>query len=183
MDTLNSRSSALVLVDYQERLMPMIHEGAAAVQRGVFLARTAQLLKIPVLGTEQNPDRLGPNVPGLRALCATTLPKTHFDACQDGLLATLRQAHPAAAEVVVAGCEAHVCLLQTALGLLRAGLRVWVVGNACGSRRVADHTAAMLRLSQAGATVITHEMAAFEWLHHCEHTQFREVLSLIKAVD
>lgn len=183
MDTLNARSSALVLVDYQERLMPMIHEGEAAVRRGVFLARTAQALEIPVLGTEQNPSRLGPNGPDIRALCRTTLSKTHFDACQDGLVEALRQAHPLLEQVVVAGCEAHVCLLQTSMGLLRAGLRVWVVGNACGSRREADHAAAMARLSQAGATIVHHEMVAFEWLHHCEHPRFREVLALIKAVD
>ena len=83
----------------------------------------------------------------------------------------------------MAGCEAHVCLLQTALGLLRAGLSVWVVANACGSRRASDHAAAMARLSNAGATIVTHEMVAFEWLHHCEHPRFREVLALIKAVD
>ncbi|MFM8736663.1 MAG: isochorismatase family protein [Betaproteobacteria bacterium] len=183
MDTLNSRSSALVLVDYQERLMPMIPEGSAAVQRGVFLARTAQILNIPVLGTEQNPARLGPNAAELKALCSKTLAKTHFDAFEDGLLAALHQVHPALDQVVLAGCEAHVCLLQTALGALRAGLRVWVVGNACGSRRASDHAAALQRLAQAGATVVTHEMAAFEWLHHCEHPRFREVLALIKALE
>ena len=183
MHTLNARTSALVLVDYQERLMPMIHEGVAAVKRGVFLARTATALDIPVLGTEQNPARLGPNGPELRSLCATILSKTHFDACQDGLMEALRQARPALGQVVVAGCEAHVCLLQTALGLLRAGLSVWVVANACGSRRASDHAAAMARLSNAGATIVTHEMVAFEWLHHCEHPRFREVLALIKAVD
>ncbi|MFM8346080.1 MAG: isochorismatase family protein, partial [Betaproteobacteria bacterium] len=64
-----------------------------------------------------------------------------------------------------------------------AGLRVWVVGNACGSRRASDHAAALQRLAQAGATVITHEMVAFEWLHHCEHPRFREVLALIKALE
>ena len=183
MDRLDAQKCVLVLVDYQERLMPMIHEGAAVVERGLFLARTARALDVPVLGTEQNPGRLGANVPELRALCAGTLPKTHFDACEDGLLAALKQVHPAPQQVVVAGCEAHVCLLQTALGLLRAGLGVWVVGNACGSRRAGDHAAAMARLSQAGATIVTHEMVAFEWLHHCEHPRFREVLGLIKGVS
>ena len=183
MHTLNARSSALVLVDYQERLMPMIHEGAQAVARGVFLGRTAQVLGIPVLGTEQNPGRLGANAAEIRALCASTLPKTHFDACEDGLIPALRQAHPALEQVVVAGCEAHVCLLQTALGLLRAGLAVWVVGNACGSRRAGDHSAALARLGQAGATVVTHEMVAFEWLGHCGHPRFRDVLALIKGMD
>jgi nicotinamidase-related amidase len=68
----------------------------------------------------------------------------HFDACQDGLLDLVRAARdPAPAEVVVAGCEAHVCLLQTALGLLRAGFTVWVVADACGSRQAGNHDLAM----------------------------------------
>ena len=183
MHTLNARTGALVLVDYQERLMPAIHEGAAVVQRAVFLAQAARALGIPVLATEQNPARLGANGAALRALCDSTLAKMHFDACADGLITALHAAHPQLEEVVVAGCEAHVCLLQTALGLLRSGLRVAVVGNACGSRRAGDQTAAMARLAQAGATIVTHEMVAFEWLQHCEHPRFREVLALIKGVD
>jgi len=99
-------------------------------------------LNIPVPGTEQNPARLGPNPVEFKALCCKTLPKTHFDAFEDGLLAALNEANPALGQVVLAGCEAHGCLLQTALGVSRAGPRVWVVGNACGSRRAGDHAAA-----------------------------------------
>jgi nicotinamidase-related amidase len=84
-------------------------------------------------------------------------------------------------EVVIAGCEAHVCLLQTALGLLRAGLAVWVVAPACGSRSAEDHALAMQRLSVAGAVIVSLEMVAFEWLRTCEHARFRAVLSLLKT--
>ena len=73
-----------------------------------------------------------------------------------------------------------MCLLQTALGLLRAGLRVWVVANASGSRRPSDHAAAMQRLAQAGATVVTHEMVLFEWLADCRHARFKDVLKIVK---
>jgi len=180
MDTLKARSSALVLVDYQERLMPMIHEGAAAVRRGVFLARTAQALDIPVLGTEQNPSRLGPNGPDIRALCGTTLSKTHFDACQDGLVDALRQAHPLLEQVVVAGCEAHVCLLQTSMGLLEEEFDVCVVTDACASRTERNRDAAFDRLAGAGAELVTTEMVAFEWLRGANHPRFKEVLGWIK---
>ena len=179
--TICAESSALVLVDYQARLMPAIHEGEHIVPRALLMAHAARILDIPVLGTEQNPQGLGPNVEALRAASQHTLAKTHFDACEDGLLKAIQRAKPNSTQVVLAGCEAHVCLLQTALGLLRAGLRVWVVVNACGSRRASDHAAAMLRLQQAGATVVTHEMVLFEWLHDCRHPRFREVLGLIKA--
>lgn len=183
MDTLNAKASVLVLVDYQARLMPAIHDAAAVVAHGVLLAKAAHLLDIPVLGTEQNPAGLGPNVESIRAECQVTLAKTHFDACADGLVRALDEAKRDAGQVVVAGCEAHVCMLQTALGLLRDGRRVWVVANASGSRRPADHAAAMARLSRAGATIVTHEMVLFEWLADCRHPRFREVLNLVKAAS
>ena len=180
MDAIDANASVLVLVDYQGRLMPAIDDAQAVAANAVLLARAAHLLGIPVIGTEQNPSGLGPNVEAIRAECAVTLAKTHFDACADGLVPALQAARPGCREVVVAGCEAHVCLLQTALGLGRAGLRVWVVENACSSRRPADHTAAMRRLAQAGAAVVTHEMVLFEWLADCTHPRFREVLKLVK---
>lgn len=180
---ISAQASVLVLVDYQSRLMPAIHEGARIVSRALMLARAAGHLDIPVLGTEQNPSRLGANEEALRGHCASTVAKTHFDACEDGLLQAIERLRPQASQLVLAGCEAHVCLLQTALGLIRAGFQVWVVENASGSRRPSDHAAAMARLAQAGATIVTHEMVLFEWLHDCRHPRFAPVLQLIKSGD
>ena len=173
----------LVLVDYQARLMPAIHQGAQAVATAVLLADVARVLGVRVIGTEQNPAGLGPNVDEIRRRCELTLGKMHFDACADGLATLLAEGRPAGevADVVIAGCEAHVCLLQTALGLLDAGHRLRVVENACGSRRPDDRAAAMRRLQAAGATLVSAEMVVFEWLRSCEHPAFREVLGLVKA--
>jgi nicotinamidase-related amidase len=180
--TVNAGRSALVLVDYQQRLMPQIHRGAEALALGVKLGRIAHDLGVPVLGTEQNPRGLGPNDGAVRALCSHTLAKMHFDACEDGLLGHLQQARqPQPTDVVLAGCEAHVCLLQTALGLLRAGFTVWVVADACGSRLAANHDLAMQRLRGAGAHIVSFEMVAFEWLHSCEHPRFKAVLASLKG--
>ena len=180
--TVNAAHSALVLVDYQQRLMPQIHRGAEALALGVKLGRIAHELGVPVLGTEQNPRGLGPNDEAVRALCSHTLDKMHFDACEAGLPSLLQSARqPPPAEVVLAGCEAHVCLLQTALGLLRAGFTVWVVADACGSRLAANHELAMQRLRGAGAHVVSFEMVVFEWLHSCEHAQFKAVLKELKG--
>ena len=181
--TISPANSVLVLVDYQHRLMPQIHRGEQAVANAVRLADAARELGIRVIGTEQNPAGLGPNDDAIRQRCASTLAKMHFDACEDGLLELLRGGDPAAppVEVVIAGCEAHVCLLQTALGLLRAGHRVWVVGPACGSRSAQDHALAMQRLQQAGAVIVSPEMVVFEWLHSCRHERFKPVLQLVKT--
>ncbi|HEX7328756.1 MAG TPA: isochorismatase family protein [Casimicrobiaceae bacterium] len=174
--------SALVLVDFQKRLMPAIHDASAVVDEACRLADIARVLAIPIIGTEQNPAGLGPNIEPIRERCAATLAKMHFDGCRDGLVDALRQhANGDIEDVVLAGCEAHVCLLQTALGVIDAGLRVFVVEAACGSRRPADHRLAMRRLERAGATLASTEMLAFEWLESSSDPSFRSVLALVKG--
>lgn len=192
----------VVLVDYQEKLMPAMHEGEAVLARALLLAQAARRLGVPVWGTEQNPAKLGANDAALRALCQRTFAKTSFDASRCDLPEALRpparpstsgnarslpkhlQKTPAPAPgrgtVVLAGCEAHVCLLQTALGLMEQEFDVWVVTDACSSRRERDRDAAFDRLAGNGVELVTSEMVVFEWLEDCEHPEFREVLQMIK---
>ena len=200
---LDADDSQLVLVDYQARLMPAIHEGDLVVANALKLARLAQLLDVPAWGTEENPAALGENPPELRALCRKTLAKMHFSAVADGLADLLRapvrqqqggnarslpkhlqKPQPQGADgrntVVIAGCEAHVCLLQTALDLLDEEFEVWVVTDACSSQTERNRDAAFDRLAGAGAELVTTQMVAFEWLRTAEHPAFREALALIK---
>ena len=199
---LDATESQLVLVDYQERLMPAIHEGPAVLANARRLAEIARMLDVPVWGTEQNPSRLGPNDAALRAACRKTLAKMHFSAAEEGLGEWLRPSAkpqqggnarslpkhlqkpaPLAAErgtIVIAGCEAHVCLLQTALDLIDDEFEVWVVTDACGSRTERNRDAAFDRLAGAGAELVTTEMVAFEWLRGADHPAFAQVQALIK---
>jgi nicotinamidase-related amidase len=181
MSLIHACGSVLVLVDYQARLLPAIEGGSHVLSRAVMLADAAREIGIAVYGTEQNPQGLGPNDEAVRSRCSVTLAKTHFNACADGLTELLRSpsGNPAS-EVIVAGCEAHVCLLQTALGLLQAGFRVRVVADASGSRLAANHALAMERLREAGAGIVSAEMVVFEWLASSGHPSFRSVLALIK---
>ena len=181
MDAIDVNRCALVLVDYQAKLMPAIHAAEDVVRSAVLLADAARVLGILVVGTEQNPKGLGPNVEDVRIRCDATVAKTHFDACEDGLVEELDRGGTTAEQVVIAGCEAHVCLMQTTLGLLRKGRRVWVVEPACGSRRPSDHRLAMQRLGSAGATLVSPEMVLFEWLRECAHPKFKSVLQLVKS--
>lgn len=185
MNRMDRKTSALVLVDYQLRLMPTLHAAQGAVDEARFLGRVALALSLPVIGTEQNPAGLGGNLPAIAELCGRTLAKLHFDATRDGLVEALVEARGSAGgelrDVVIAGCEAHVCLLQTALGLLRAGLRVTVVPAACASRRPEDHALAQQRLLQAGAVLAGAESVAFEWLDTCRAPEFKAVLALLKG--
>ena len=197
---LDASLSQLVLVDYQAQLMPAIFEADAVAQNAVRLGKMARLFEVPVWGTEQNPSKLGENVPDIRALCQRTLSKMHFSGMEEGLGEWLRvpakapqgnarslpkhlQKPAAAAEernmIVIAGCEAHVCLLQTALDLLEDEFEVWVVTDACSSRTERNRDAAFDRLAGAGAELVTTEMVGFEWLRTAEHPAFAELLKLV----
>lgn len=178
---MDSSRSALVLVDYQQRLMPAIYQGEAAVEEAQFLAQVARLLQVPVIATEQNPDKLGPNDDRIRSLCDRIMPKMHFGAAAEGLVDHIWSFSRDIDQVVIGGCEAHVCLLQTVIGLQHAGLRVIVVSGACASRRPQDKQLAMQRLAQGAATLAAAEMVAFEWMQSAAHPRFREVQALIKA--
>ncbi len=180
MDSIEPRGCTLVLVDYQERLLPAIHGAAAVVANALLLADAARELAIPVVGTEQNPAGLGPNAPAIRERCGLTIAKDHFDGCADGLLDHLPRQEQGTPHVVIAGCEAHVCLMQTSLGLLRAGYRIFVVADACGARAAENQRLAMDRLRQAGATIVATEMVVFEWLRTCRNERFRAVLARLK---
>ena len=197
---LDASQSQLVLVDYQARLMPAIFEGEAVVENAVRLGRMARVLDVPVWGTEENPSKLGETLADIRSLCQRTLAKMHFSAAEEGLGEWLRAPakapqgnarslpkhlqKPAAAEerntIVIAGCEAHVCLLQTALDLLEDEFEVWVVTDACSSRTERNRDAAFDRLAGAGAELVTTEMVGFEWLRTAEHPRFDDVLALIR---
>ena len=198
---LDASQSQLVLVDYQARLMPAIADADAVAKNAVRLGEMARLVEVPVFGTEQNPSKLGENLPAIRALCQRTLAKMHFSGAEEGLGEWLRvpakappgnarslpkhlQKPAAAAEerntIVIAGCEAHVCLLQTALDLLEDEFEVWVVTDACGSRTERNRDAAFDRLAGAGAELVTTEMVGFEWLRTAEHPRFKELQALIR---
>mgnify|MGYP001375532580 FL=1 len=201
---LELEASQLVLVDYQVRLMPAMHDGGAVIANAVRLARMAAALQVPVFVTEQNPSGLGETVLELKAATtdarARVLGKMQFSAVEEGLGEWLRPptkpvqgnarslpkhlqkpAGGAARDtIVLAGCEAHVCLLQTALDLLEDEFDVWVVTDACSSRTERNRDAAFDRLAGAGVELVTTEMVAFEWLRTAEHPQFREIQALIK---
>jgi nicotinamidase-related amidase len=169
--------STLLVIDLQQRLMPAIHDGGAVLRNARILAQAARLLQVPVIATVQNPAGLGPKVDDIAALCDTVVTKTAFDACAEP---SLLQALDASHDIIVTGCEAHVCVLQTVLGLQSAGWKVKVVADAIGSRTPSSKEAALTRLRAAGVDTLTAEMVVFEWLRDCRHPRFKECLTLVK---
>jgi nicotinamidase-related amidase len=179
----NQNTSALILVDYQVRLLPSIYEGEKVLAAGVFLAHIAQILNIPVLGTEQNPAGLGPNDERIKNVCHQTVEKHAFNGATDGLGKAIKAINPLINQVVLAGCESHVCLMQTTLGLQALDFEVAVVPEACGSRTPQDKSMALERLSRHQVELLSPEMLAYEWLKSSDHPQFKDILQLIKRRD
>ncbi|KWV52896.1 isochorismatase [Bradyrhizobium macuxiense] len=177
MLTIDPLISLLLIVDFQSRLMPAIDQGAAAVKNARRLIDMADLVGIPTIFTEQNAKGLGATVAELPTDKARLIHKMTFDAARaPEFLETV----PADRHVVVAGCEAHVCVQQTVLGLLNARRKVYVARDALGSRRTEDKETAIRRMERHGAEIVTTEMVVFEWLETAEHPRFREAIALIK---
>ena len=178
MLTIDPKACALAVIDIQSKLMPAIANGEAIIANAERLLKAARLLEIPRQFTEQYPTGLGHTETTLAIQSGErVLEKMTFDACRtlgaEKLMAGRQQ-------LVVAGCESHVCVLQTVLGLLDAGKKVFVVSDAVGSRLPENRLAALNRMTAHGAELVTTEMVIFEWLGSAEHPLFRDVLQLVK---
>ncbi|MBN8474254.1 isochorismatase family protein [Sulfuritalea sp.] len=172
---IDAKQSALLVVDVQGRLVPAISGWQALLDQVVWLIRVARRMEIPVLACEQYPQGLGPTHP----LVAAELPeaciagKLHFSAVAGGCHGfSAAGKHP---QLVVCGMETHVCVLQTVMELLASGRQVFVVEEAVGSRHDSDKALALARMRQAGASIVSREMVAFEWLRKADSDLFREI--------
>jgi nicotinamidase-related amidase len=176
---MSAADTGLLVIDVQEKLMPKIPNGDALVRNLAFLIDGAKLLGVPVQATEQYPKGLGPTLPELAQRLPDRPDKLAFSCCAipavvDGFR---RAARP---KVVLAGIEAHVCVLQTALDLLAQDFRVYLPTDAVASRFPLDHDMALRRLERAGAILTTTETVVFEWTGGAQHPRFKEVSRLVQ---
>lgn len=172
--------SVLVIIDMQERLVPAMQAPARTIRNARTLMASADELSIPVMLTEQYPAGLGHTVPELApGPSATVLSKMHFSCMEDHDFAARFRAL-GRRQAVLAGMEAHVCVLQTAASLIEEGYQVFVVSDATASRSLESEQACIARLSAAGAGIATTEMVVFEWLGQAGTAAFKKLLPLIK---
>lgn len=178
---MRAERSVLVVIDLQEKLAPAIPGIEAILTRAEKLIRAARRLDVPVLATEQYPKGLGPTAASLRPLLddGEVIEKIHFSAAAEAPFRTRLRAlgRP---EAILCGTESHVCVQQTALGLVEQGLACRLVADASGSRDPANHTAACARMARAGIDIVSTEMVLFEWLGRADTDAFRDLLPLIK---
>ncbi|KAB2928301.1 MAG: hydrolase [Dechloromonas sp.] len=178
---INRQDSLLLVVDIQAKLAPAIFESDVVTANSVRLLRASGQMAIPTFVSEQYVRGLGPSLEVIREAAghACFFEKTHFScAAEPGVLDRLRAA--GRRQIVLTGTESHVCVLQTACGLLEAGFQVFLVADASSSRTPASRDAAIERLRAIGVHVVTTEMVLFEWLHKAGTDEFRAFLPLIK---
>jgi nicotinamidase-related amidase len=191
MPLLDANRSILVLIDLQGKLVHQVYRSTMVLEVAHRLLTFADLFAVPVVLTEQYPKGIGPTEAGLRErfdalACPTFLvPKTAFSCCGDaGFLEALDRARPGLApgqrQIVVAGIEAHVCVVQTVLQLREAGSQVQVCWDGVSGRGAEYRQHALERMAAAGATLTNHESVAFEWARHKDHPGFKALSALLK---
>lgn len=169
-------NSCLLVVDIQEKLAPTIADHERLLANACWLTDIANRLQIPVLASEQYPQGLGETLEPLRQRIPReqTFAKLTF-ACSDDSACTEALQALRCEQVVIIGMEAHVCVLQTALGLKQQGREVFVVRDCIGSRNPDDKNAALERLRDNGVELVSREMVAFEWLRKAGDERFRQI--------
>lgn len=182
---LSRERSVLIVVDMQEPFLSMIKVRDLIEHNIAFLLQAARLLGIPILATLQNRERLGDVIPALQTLLpeqTTPVDKLCFSCLGVEPFARALQ-ETGRQQVVLTGIEAHICIMQTALDLLKAGYQVHVPYDAVASRGKPEWKYALLRLQHAGATVTSVESVTYEWLFQAGTDEFRQLLPLIKERD
>jgi nicotinamidase-related amidase len=171
------QSSRLLLVDLQERLVPVIPDRETLMARCRLLAQGAQILEIPIHATEQYPKGLGGTLPEIAAFVPNRPEKVRFS-CTD-CLGWNPPGPDERFQIVVAGIEAHVCVQQTVLDLLSLGYQVQVPVDAVSSRNDLDKQVAFRRMELSGATITTTEAVLFEWCEAAGTPEFKAISKLI----
>lgn len=190
-ELLDADRSAVVVIDLQGKLMEMIVRPDLVVAATRRLLRLAEIFQRPVVLTEQYPEGLGGTHPEIREVFdALTTPKQSlskvaFGCCGDAAFETaLTQAlpgvPPARRQLVVAGIEAHVCVMQTVIELLRAGNQVHLCWECVSGRGEEYRRQALERMRQAGAWITNHESVGFEWARTKDHARFRDLSRLLR---
>ena len=172
---IDRKNAVLVLIDVQENLTPVVSQPRAVIDGCARLARGAGLLKVPVVATEQYPKGLGNTIFDVRRFLdgAAIVEKQSFSAFKEpSFVGALEKTGKK--QVVLAGIEAHVCVLQTAFDLKNAGYSPFVVIDACSSRHAVDFETAKNRLVAGNIPLVTTEMALYEWLETAKAPEFKE---------
>ena len=175
----------LVIIDIQDKLLPAMADSAGVLANAVKLASAARHFGVPITISEQYPKGIGATVPQLRAAAgpdAAVFEKMEFSCARN---AALREraamiSRAGRRQMIMCGIEAHVCVLQSAIGFADLGHGVAVAADAISSRLPASKDMALARLARSVIMPVTTEMVLFEWLERAGTADFKALLGLIK---
>ncbi|MFT5697246.1 MAG: nicotinamidase-related amidase [Desulforhopalus sp.] len=183
---IESGSVCLHVVDVQKSLMSKIARVGEVAENIGLLLQCAKIMGVPVLASTQYKKGLGPYVASLETLVADVpqFDKVTFSAAADPATAAhLDSLKPTVKTVILVGVETHICVYQTALGLMDQGFAVWVVADAVSSRNRADHDVGLARMQSVGASIGSTEMLIYELLGRAGTKEFKEILPFIVERD
>ncbi len=170
--------TGLLVIDLQEKLMSAILDQEKVLAQTIVLVEGAKILGIPILATEQYPKGLGLTVPGLVERIPKPIEKLSFSCvAMPEVVDFFRKKN--VGKILLAGVEAHVCVLQTALDLMKEGFKVFIAVDAVGSRQELDRETALKRMESAGVVMTTAETALFEWAEKSGTPEFKLVSRLV----
>ena len=176
---ITTQNSTFLFIDIQEKLVGMLTKNKCA-KKAEILAKTAKILGIKTILTEQYPKGLGSTIPDIKYCLpdnARYFEKTSFNALDTQ---GIEEALHCTKNIFISGIETHICVYQTAIALLQKGFNVFVVKDACASRETDEFKAGINLMEKEGAKILTTEMVIFEMLKSSKHPNFKEVQALIK---
>lgn len=174
---------ALMVVDIQERLMPVIEGREKVIRNSVLLIKTAKVLKMPILATTQYVAKIGDLLPEIKAELGdlTTIDKMEFGGFNNQAVKKAAEHLPHEIDtLILCGVETHICMYQTALGALLEGYKVWVPADAVSSRVRHNHRTGINRIREIGGVIANTELIIYELLHKAGTQEFKELLPFLK---
>ncbi len=178
---LQRENAALLVIDIQERILPVILESERVVENTLKLINGFKILSVPIYYTEQYPKGLGPTESKIKSSLgnAEAIQKMTFSCSgASGLFQDLKRKR--IKQVIVCGVESHVCVLQTVLDLLAEEFQVHIAADAVSSRRKFDYDIALRRMESNGAEITLTESVLFELLNVCGTDEFKAISKLVK---
>ena len=180
---LSPSQCALMVVDIQDRLMPVIEDRDRVVKNSVLLLKAAGIMKMPVLATTQYVARIGELVPEIKAELGgiTPIDKMEFGGFNNQAVRKAAGQLPSAIDTLIfCGVETHICIYQTVAGAIMTGFTAWVPADASASRSRHNHRTGLSRIREIGGVVANTELVIYELLHKAGSQEFKELLPFLK---
>ena len=174
--------SLLLVIDLQEKFVPDLVHARRVVQYAQVLLRAAKALNIPVVVSEHHPEAIGPTVDVIAGLLegAKIFRKDIFGCFGDEAIKGAITSAAGVKNIIIAGCEAHICVMQTSLAALELGYNVHVAANAVSSRTDLDWKLGLERIGKAGGVIASAEMTVYELLGRSDTAAFKQLLPVFK---